>query len=533
MILYYTLTRYQQLASILHKMLFASEEEAHLYISNGNYVGDAYLERLKEAGIFAEVVVMNDQPAWAMGANVNFQHVENLYPALDRITELCYKSLLCPIEEYDDLYILADHFPMGFVLAYQKIPYHYFEEAVGVYCCLELWKKKILEQKNHFLYLVAQEVGVYGTSECVLDCWIDIDKQVEVCQCEKMIDFSVRKLLRELDNEKIEHIFSIFGIERVKNEDNDKASALILTEYLAGSKVCTWEEQRILYGQFIDYFCKDMRVYIKPHPNDHQGLYKKWFPQSVVIERSAPSELIPLCVEKKFNRILSLSSTSYISLLEDTEQVISYRSEDLRTEKMFRNLNIYYVISEILRTIDNEMKVYCIGADELQIGFFLKQAGIDGAEVIQIETCQIPLQKTRRVVIVDDLQYAEYVTRFDVQRMIRMAKENDIYIFLNSQKDVLFYEDEDNCWAEKTIPVMIREKFQSGVNSEKKESWIYIMTKDRKERRKLLLFQIDKMLENAGVEISVNSDEKSIRERVLEGMLEATEQKCILLSKRK
>ena len=293
MILYYTLTKYQQLASMLHKLLYAASEEAHLDLSNGNYIELDYMERLKESGIFAEVVIFADQRAWTLGAEVNFEYEENLYSVLDNVGELCFQALLRPVEEYDDIYILADHFPLGFVLAYKNIPYHYIEEAAGVHCCYELWKNKLLEQNNRFLYLIAKRVGVYGSADCVIDCYVDLDKQDEAYFDEKAIDFSVPKLLKEINQHQLELILKVFCVDTNYFLDKNEKVALILTEYLAGAKVCTWEEQRMIYGMFIDYFCENMKVLIKPHPNDHQGTYSIWYSSIIELNKSAPSELVP------------------------------------------------------------------------------------------------------------------------------------------------------------------------------------------------------------------------------------------------
>lgn len=532
MILYYTLTRYQQLASMLHKLLFAPNEKAHLYLSNGNYIEPDYLHRLKESNIFTEVVVFNDQPAWAMGAEVSFEHEEKLYPALDKVAELCFQSLLRPIDEYDDIYILADHFPLGFVLAYRNIPYHYIEEAVGVHCCYELWMQKLLEQNNKFLYLVGIKVGFYGRADCVIDCYVDLEKQNETYSNKKAIDFSVTKLLGTLEHHKLEVILKVFEFDNVLDVSTDKKIALILTEYLAGAKVCSWEEQRMIYGMFIDYFCENMKVFIKPHPNDHQGIYRVWFPAVTELNKSSPSELVPCCIGNKIDKLISLCSTSFQSLQDNAIEIYSFRNKDLRTEKMFRSFNKYYVAAKMIAAADDRCSVYGIGADSHQISYFLRAEGVTGIEVFEYDRADLPDNDNRRIIVIDDLSYSDQLTEFDVYEMIHKSKDDDVFVFIDSKKDVLFFEDDDNSWAEYTVPIRI-DKIPLIKDIEEQKEWIFMLTKDRELRYTFLQTRIDRMLVNTGIQIKVNVEETSIREKVLEGILYATEQKCILLARRK
>lgn len=532
MILYYTLTRYQQLASILHKLLFAPNEDAHLYLSNGNYVEPAFMERLKESGVFTEVIVFNDQPAWAMGAEVNFEHEEKLYPVLDNVAEWCFQSLIRPVAEYDELYILADHFPLGFVLAYKNIPYHYFEEAAGVHCCYELWMRKLLEQNNKFLYLTSKKVGVYGSADCVIDCYVDLKKQDVTYFNEKAIDFSVSKLLKELNQQQLEIIIKVFCADINYFLDNEKKVALILTEYLASAKICSWEEQRIIYGMLIDYFCEGMKIFIKPHPNDHQGLYSLWYPTAVELNKSVPSELVPYCIGDKIDKLISLSSTSFISLSDNAIDVYSFRNKDLRTEKMFRSFNKYYVASKLIATINGKYSIYGIGADMRQISYFLKTEDLDGIDIFEYDKVDLPDCKNRRIIVIDDLCYTDQLNEFDIYKLMDNSKYDDIFVFIDSKKDVLFFMDDNNSWVDYIVPIRIDE-IPLRKDMDEQRRWIFMLSKDGELRHTFMHTRIDKMLVNAGIQVKANDEKTSIREKVLEGMLYATEQKCIMLTHRK
>ncbi len=532
MILYYTLTKYQQLSSMVHKILFMPNEEAHLYLSTGNNIEPEYLLRLKESGIFTEVKILDDLSAWEMGASVDFEHEEKLYEVLDNITELCYQSLLRPINEYDELFILADHFPLGFVLAYKNIPYHYIEESCGQYCYYEVWKQKMLEQHNIFSYIFAKKIGCFGTAENVIDRYIDFDNQNLDYDDNKAIDFSISKLLKKIDQDHLNIILTVFNVDRINLHNTGKGLALILTEYLASGKVCTWEEQRMIYSMFIDYFCTNLHVLIKPHPNDHQGLYSVWFPEATIIDKNIIAELIPYYLNSMIDKVISLSSMSYKSLRESAIEIMSFKNKDLRSEKLFRSMNKYYIAAKMIEKIPGKYSIYGIGADMYQIRYFLQNDGFSKIEIFEYDRADLPEVSHRRIIVIDDLTYTEQLNEFDIYQLLDNAKDNDLFIYINSKNDVLFYKDDDNSWADYTVPISVDQiPFREGV--EKKREWIYMITQDKELRYVFLNTRIERMLVNSGFQLKANDNTISVRERVLEGMLNATEQKCIMLTRRK
>lgn len=532
MILYYALTLHQQIACMLHKELFAPHEQAHLYLSNGNNIDEEKITRLKESGFFAEVAVMDDQPTWSMGNGKDLSDKAALDEVLNEVTELCYKSLLFPIEEYSDIYVAADHFPFGMVMVYNNIPYHYIEEATSAYCAYYLWLDLIHKQKIQLSYNVSQIYGLQGRADCVIERLVDVDKQfvkLDEKEYEKVTDFSLPKLLKKISEDAKIRILNCFEVTDKICTDRNKKNAIIMTEYLAHAKFCSWDEQREIYGRFIDYFCENMNVFIKPHPNDYQGTYEVWFPESKQIDKSIPAELLPLVLEGEIDLCIALTSTSVYVLQENLDSIYSFRSDDLRSIKLIKQMDLYYVTMNILSNFLENSSIWGIGADYFQIKYFLKSMRINNCRLEEQNNCEISKGTERRVVVVDALEYTDGVDENDIQKMLRNADEKDVFVFINTNKDVLFY-DNNNEWAEYTIPVCVT---LDKANGESVVDWIYFYTRDVNMQKEILTKKIDKMLVNAGIEVKVNCDDKSIRERVLEGMLQATEQKCNMLIKRK
>ena len=417
-------------------------------------------------------------------------------------------------------------------MVFNNIPYHYIEEATGVYCTYYLWLELINKQNIKLSYNVANHYGLAGRASCVIERLIDVDKQfkeIKEEENEKIVDFSLPKLLKKLDENARSRILNCFDLnEKICMGENTK-NAIIMTEYLAHAKFCTWDEQKEIYGRFIDYFCENMNILIKPHPNDYQGIYEVWFPQCKQIDKSVPAELIPLVIEGGIDLCIALTSTSVYVLQENLDNTYSFRNNDLRSIKLIKQMDLYYVIVSLLSDFLENAFIYGIGADCLQIKYFLKNMGINYRQIEEQCDSNIIDCEERRGVIVDALEYTNGLNEEDIHKMLQGAKANDVFVFINTNNDVLFY-DINNDWADYTIPICVNLDKTKGKNV---TEWIYFYTKDVNMQKEILTKKIDKLLINAGVEIKVNCDDKPIRERVLEGMLRATEQKCNMLIKRK
>lgn len=531
--LYYALTKHQQIACMLHKALYMKEEPAHLYISNGNNIETTYIEKLKATGFFSEVIVMDDQPVWALSYSKDVRDEENLKDVMRQATEICEKSLVLPLEDYDEIYVAADHFPLGMVLVFNGISYHYIEEATGAYANYDLWLRIVAEQKNTLSYEFATRYGLQGRADCVVEKLIDVDNQLWAKnknddKDDKIVDFSLSKLLKKIDYNSKQKILEFFGIDNKVELDEKNKSAIIMTEYLAHAKFCSWDEQREIYGRFIDYFCDDMNVFIKPHPNDFQGTYEQWFPNTVQIDRNIPAELLPLMIEQDFNLAIALTSTSVFEIRGIVSDIYYFRNKDLRSIQLIKQMDSYYVASWFIENCIHADTVLGIGADSLQIRYFLKSMG-NSAKVKEWDQFNIPLCKKRMAIVIDSLKYVEDKKVYDLYQMLEDADKNNYFIFINTDKDVLFFDDEFR-WARYTVPVHINLDKRDG---SKVSEWIYIYTKDDVMKKEIMITEINKMLMNAGIEVKVNNDGQSVRERMLEGMLNATEQKCNILIKRK
>lgn len=528
--LYYALTGFHQMECLLHKMLLKPEEPAHLYISS-NTVTLQFIDKIKESKLFDEVTIMYEEKAWQIGSKVKNGHTERFDDVMIEITKLCLSSLLLPLDEYQNKYIFADHFPFGMVLAYNKIPYYYFEEATGAHSRRNILLEEI-RQKNEFWYLAFVKLGVRGESEWIIEKNIDFEYQLNDFFDEKAIDFSVTRALNKLSPVQKKLLLSIFGADNIVNLNNNKKRTLILTQHYAAASLTTYAGQKLLYTLLADYFACDMDIIIKPHPTDTQGIYSQWFPSAVILNKDMPAELLPYCLNSPVDLTITATSSTAYNLKEISNKVRSFDNIDNRFNNLFYFMSRYYTISRYIKLHDKKTIVYSYGADFRQLEHFFDLFKIEST-LKEMSEITISHEKKAVTYIIDNpvLCGIECRTK-QILAFLQRLKKEDVVFFIDSGADALFCNPHDTSWAMNIVPIQLRHIAMSGEVPEElmKREWIYMYSKNKEILKEGLLMNVNKMLENTGVELKVGYQDGQLREQVLEGFLNATEEKCLRLA---
>lgn len=236
--LYYGLTNYHLLCSILHKMIYLPNEKA-IFIASQGVLKDR-INELKKANIFDEVYYIEDKEIRdqkfneQLSENSSVQEVENV--SQDFAKEYS-KMIPFDINKIDNFYIFADHGAFGLYLLIQKYKYVYLEDAKGLY---SNWKNldRILEVKDPGMRIVALHYGAYGKSNLILERYVDYSSQLENCDLSNCKDFEVNNLLDKLNDKNLNKIFKLFKMNRYFCKGNEKI-ALILTQRFSTYKLLT------------------------------------------------------------------------------------------------------------------------------------------------------------------------------------------------------------------------------------------------------------------------------------------------------
>lgn len=232
MILYYGLTNYHLLCSIVHKFLYCNNEDAIFIASEGRLKNR--IKKLKKSKIFKDIYYIEDKKLRDNLLNkpliceekINNKLLEKI--AKKYISE--YKNIFpYNLDNFKDLYILADHGALGLYLLMTNKRFHYIEDASGVY---SKWKNldRILNEKDKGMAIMCRHYNAYGKSNLIIDKYISFKHQFNNCKFNNCIDFEIDSLLNKLNCQQLKEILNIFDFRQYNIPKNNNKNALILTQ---------------------------------------------------------------------------------------------------------------------------------------------------------------------------------------------------------------------------------------------------------------------------------------------------------------
>lgn len=518
MILYHGITNYHILCCILHKIIYNNDKECVLYISRLNKDKKRLEKTILDSGIFRDVKIFQEF------IFTSIKEIEKGRKILDEIIDYVNDKNEINFNEVEEYNICGDHYALGMYLVKNSIQYNYFEDACGILSQKDVaagYTKKTREWQ----YDLTNELKLFGESNLVINRYGDLSKQVEGYYNNKDIDFCIPEILKKLSKEQINKIINIFQ-DNITDKKEDSKIDLLLTQYFIGLGYMTYDEQKLLYTLLVDYFGRGNQLVIKPHPSDVHGLYKQWFPNSIVLNRTLPSELLPYCVDNQFETGITASSTAIYGLSNNIKNIIHFDNE---IEVLYPNINRYYITLLILNKILNEddNKIYLMGCYKQFLTNLSKVNNIELPELIElkkIEYLKKIKKSNRNIFIVDDLSKIGETPRKKYKSFQKALREKDIVIYINSNKKQYFYNEYQLKILKDIIPIVVeRKQIEEDFFAEKLDSeYIYVYSKNSSIKEILSNMSEKIILENTGIELNVNQTEK-IEMKTLEGILKATE----------
>lgn len=235
--LYYGLTNYHLLCSILHKIIYLPNEKAIFVASQGalkNRIND-----LKKIGIFDDVYYIEDKEMRDKELNYLSEKssVFEIEKASNKFVNNYSKIIPFDINKINKFYIFADHGAFGLYLLIKKQRYIYLEDAKGLY---SNWKNldKILKVKDPGMRMVALHYKAYGKSNLVIDRYVDYNSQLNNYDLSKCIHFEVNSLIDKVDNKNLKKIVQLFKLKKYELKNKDKV-VLVLTQRFSTYKLLT------------------------------------------------------------------------------------------------------------------------------------------------------------------------------------------------------------------------------------------------------------------------------------------------------
>lgn len=333
MILYSAASLYHLLCFSVHKMTYYKKKKSTLIIADNIFSKSGMkelVERINDSGIFYRVVVLaftsgqfqNEYPLNESSTNEMVK--QNIAYCANKIEEWL-KEHEINLEDYAKIYTANDHRLFGMYLIYKKIPYYYFEDGSGLLSRREQ-QMEFHKKVQYESYLIIEELKGLGANEYVIEKYANTDTQLPGFQDKKMVDFKAIELFANLSEAQQLQIFKMFNVEKLVIPEGERTVLFLsrFARYL--QKPTVWNHQ-LITSTILDLFGRKSTVVIKPHPRDFSGGYSVNYPNTIVLERTFPSELLPFLYHKKFDKIITVGSTAIDSLKDSGEMIIKLEEE--------------------------------------------------------------------------------------------------------------------------------------------------------------------------------------------------------------
>ncbi len=367
---------YHLLCCIVHKLAYNSDENAELLILE--YIKPekerkAFLEKLINYGLFSKVrYVPEQQFKLKKGIALDENSTEKqIHTVINNISS-AFESWFCDdMKKYSEIYVASDQHSCGIYLIKNKIPYTYMEDASGMLSEQNRYLS-ITKSNNLTNHIISEYLGCAGRNEYVKAKLCDLEHQQKSFHDEKAVNFSIYQTLKNIIPGQVPTLLGFFG-NISSTIKSDKKICLFLTQDLNTLKIKDLDLQELIMTSLVDYFCPDYTLIIKPHPKDRWQNYSRIFPDSLLLEKSVPSELLPFVIEGKIDMALTASSTSIRGVTEFANKAYSFTTE-IETHR--ERLDSMFAVTEILKELKITDNVAVCNINEEQICNFLDNAGI-------------------------------------------------------------------------------------------------------------------------------------------------------------
>lgn len=367
---------YHLLYCIVHKLCFNSDKDCELLLVE--YIKPlkertAFLEKLKAYGFFSKIRYVPEQQfklkkGIALDENSSEREIKTVINNISFAFENWFGG---DMKKYSEIYVASDQHSCGIYLINNKISYTYMEDASGMLSEQSRYLS-ITKSNNRTNYIINEYLGCAGRNEYVKAKLCDLKHQQKGFHDEKAVDFSIYDALKNIIPDKVPVLLEFFGNIKTVIKSSKKI-CLFLTQDLNTLKIKDLDLQELTATTLVDYFCPDCKLIIKPHPKDRWQNYKRIFPDSTILEKSVPSELLPFAIDSEIDTVLTASSTSIRGVSEFAKKAYSFTTE-IETHR--ERIDSMFALTEVLKQIGIKDSVSVCNINEEQMLNFLDNAGI-------------------------------------------------------------------------------------------------------------------------------------------------------------
>lgn len=500
MILYHGSTAYHALCCIVHKLFYYRNYKAVLMITE--YMGPqdelkAFTQKIKELGWFEEVhIVPESSFRRTVGSKLNERSdAETIENTINKMNENLLEWYPSGFSHFEEIYMAADQWSVGVYLLSNKIPYYYLEDASGLLGD-ESRYLKLMRESTPQNYILCEYLRGAGRNRIVKGKLSDMNNLPEGFYDEKVIDFSIYKVMCQMDKDTRMQIVSLYGGEMLSMPEH-KRTTIFLTQYYNNLKIREVGIQKKMTKLLVDYFAENCNLIIKPHPKDRYIPYEKIFDGCTVIKRSIPSEILPFMLPKEAEEVITPNSTSIGGMRNCCKRVYLFGEE---IEVHYERLHLYYVAARIIECVYNGQEVCYTNANNLFLENFLDKLNVDISEGVN------------RKLWID--AGADYKL---LEKSTSSFCEEDSILFMEVEKHYsLFWFS----WIKKENLIELDVTVEDASGKKEYSMWFY--SKDKKLKEKVIKMSVEKELKHTGAKVSLRPVEVT-ENMILQGKLRAME----------
>lgn len=489
MVLYHASTMYHVLCAMVHRLAYHGGEEAQLLMMEYTKPlreRKSFAERLTSFGYFSSVrYVPEKQIRMKNGRTLNQNSSEEeINSVIDSVCRAFSSWFGEDMRKFSEIYVASDQHSLGIYLIKNKIPYTYMEDASGMLSEQQRYLD-ITKSGNTTNYIINNYLGAAGRNALVKAKLCDLKHQSPGFYDEKAVDFSIYTTLKNLIPEHTAKLLEFFGVKQ-ETIKADRKICLFLTQDLNTLSHKDIDYQELMTTTLVDYICPKHQLIIKPHPKDRWLNYRRIFPDSLILPRSAPSELLPFSIKGSIDLALTASSTSIRGVSEFIDRTY-YFTTDIEINR--DGLDSMFTAVEVLKAIEITGGVSLDNINNEQAQNFLDNAGIkaDGNYIL-IDGGLSP----GRLLPPQNSAIALYLSTADSLNF-NPALDTDSLFLITTQ----FIPDEDSLMP-------------------KKELYSFAFCHDEKLRRRLENLRLEKRLKytRSDVLISCRSFDERLKKRM-------------------
>lgn len=515
MVLYHAVSTYQLLEFMIHANTVSKNVEADIVISKD--IIDRFEDcqnKLKQ--FFNNVMIYDNREA-----NNLLIDEKSFFNYFERI----FQEKKININKYDKFYISCTHAAFPLYLAMRDIKMVFFEDAAGALSNIQGiidHVKKISNERHKKLSFYGLYNGIGKAFEYRI---YNKESQKDNFQIESSDKFfNVAYELNVMDSDLRLQIVEFFYHDK-KILDESHNSVLILTEHFANLGVMSWEEQILIYQLSIDYLFSEKNLIFKIHPDDLM-YYSYLFPKSKVIRNKFPAEILPYIFEHLPEDLFTVSSSAIHGLRKYFKNSIIFNQEFSYYKKQYYDLHKYFAVTRIfLQKKYDGRKVFCSGINETVLQCFFNKYEINNT-IENIETFNL---EEKSILIVD-----KFIEHEDVIYQIISNKKDVIVIFFEFKNNIGKEIPYDLYFDNLNIIKIKKEPFKKNeIEINLDDEYVYYYSKERGDYMKNN--DIEKVkLNHTGIDVKISElDEKDVKIKVLEGILESMEDRLLNIVKGK